>query len=60
MGGTSEAVEIINRLSGVAGKLDSEHDERARKEAIQLCRNLITRLEKPENTAVDLAFSVSA
>ena len=52
--------DIINWQNGVVGKLDSEHAQGLKKEAIQLCRGLITRLDKPDSIVVDLSFSVSA
>lgn len=58
MGDTSQPTEIIAKLNGLAEKLGPGHDQNARREAIQLSKDLVASLEKPENIAVDLAFAV--
>ena len=54
----SQPTEILAKLNDLVEKLGSEHDQDARREAIRLSRDLTLSLDKPENTAVDLAFSV--
>ncbi|KAI0480021.1 putative O-methyltransferase [Xylaria cf. heliscus] len=51
------AVDIITRLSNLTTKLSSNDDFIAKKDAVHLARQLVTTLEKPENVAVELAFS---
>lgn len=58
MAGVSQAPDLIAQLSSLAANLSSGNDQNARREALLLSRQLTTCLEVPENTAVDLAFSV--
>ncbi|KAI1277558.1 putative O-methyltransferase [Xylaria sp. FL0933] len=49
---------IIEQLNQLASRLSSSDESpNERKEALDLARQLVTALEQPENTAVDLAFS---
>ncbi|KAI1352909.1 putative O-methyltransferase [Xylaria sp. FL0043] len=49
---------IIEQLNQLASRLSSSDESpNDRKEALDLARQLVTALEQPENTAVDLAFS---
>lgn len=54
-----QTITIIEKLNGLRSRLSSGGDTHAQSEALRLSRQLTTSLEKPENTAVDLAFSVS-
>jgi hypothetical protein len=58
MAGTSQALDLIAQLSSLTAQLASDGDQGARKQALSLSRQLTACLEVPENTAVDLAFSV--
>lgn len=53
----NEAVALIERLSSLSIKLGGGIDAKTRKEALSLSRTLTTKLEQPENVAVELAFS---
>ncbi|KAI1126591.1 putative O-methyltransferase [Nemania abortiva] len=53
----SSAIYIIEQLNNLTAKLSSHNDSLAKKDAISLARQLVTVLEQPENSAVELAFS---
>ncbi|KAI0199349.1 putative O-methyltransferase [Astrocystis sublimbata] len=51
------AIHIIEQLNNLSPALSSHNDPSAKKNAVSLARQLVTVLEQPENTAVELAFS---
>ncbi|KAI0011121.1 hypothetical protein F4779DRAFT_575080 [Xylariaceae sp. FL0662B] len=54
---SDETITIIEKLNSLSSTLSLGNDNHAKSEALQLSRQLTRSLEKPENTAVDLAFS---
>ena len=55
---SSGVVDLIALLSSLSGELSQDENQDATKLALELCRALVTKLEQPQNVAVDLAFSV--
>lgn len=56
---TNQTVALIQQLASLSAKLSAdEHEHGARKEALQLSRQITASLEQPQNVAIDLAFSV--
>lgn len=58
MATSNPEVNLIEQLSQLTSRLSSKEDPGARKEALQLSKRLTASLEKPEDVAVSLAFSV--
>jgi hypothetical protein len=52
------AVEIIKELNGLVADLSSGNDPVARRNAINLARQLATTLEHPKTVATELIVSV--
>lgn len=59
MATSNSEVNLIDQLSQLTSRLSKKDDPGARKEALQLSKRLTASLEKPEDVAVSLAFSVS-
>lgn len=53
------ATSLISELNSLASQVSSRSGQNARVEALQVARRLVTELEQPENTAVDMVFFVS-
>lgn len=58
MTNTGQAIDLIQQLSQLVSRLQSNGDASATKEALQLSKKLTATLERPEDVAVALAFSV--
>ncbi len=58
MTASNPEAELIEQLSQLIPRLSMKDDSGARKEALQLSKRLTASLEKPEDVAVSLAFSV--
>ncbi|KAI1073721.1 putative O-methyltransferase [Whalleya microplaca] len=54
---SDQTIAIIQKLNNLSSRLSLEDDTHAKNEALQLSKQQTASLEKPENTAVDLAFS---
>ncbi|KAI0896495.1 putative O-methyltransferase [Annulohypoxylon nitens] len=54
---TSNPDQIIEKLNGIKLRLSSEGDVYAKKEALELSKQLTASLEEPKNTALNLALA---
>lgn len=52
------ASTLIDKLGHLSPSLSTGDNDAARNEALHLARKLVASLGRPENVAVDLAFSV--
>ena len=55
---TSTPDQIIEKLNGIRPRLSLKDDIHAKKEALELSKQLAASLEEPENAAVNLCFAV--
>jgi hypothetical protein len=53
-----DPARIIAKLHSLSASLADDNNHEARKECLQLSKKLTSQLERPENVAVDMAFSV--
>ncbi|GAM38978.1 hypothetical protein TCE0_034f10141 [Talaromyces pinophilus] len=52
-----DPARIIAKLHSLSASLADDNNHEARKECLQLSKKLTSQLERPENVAVDMAFS---